>query len=149
MTLLVVFCMCPLPVQSADAVQRMDYGQLMQYILDAEGRVVLVNFWATWCGPCLKEMPYLKKMREDVPEDELAMAGVSLDFDPKAVQKYLEKNPLNFDVFIASADIMDLMEVQSIPATMLYDAKGMQVFEHKGFFPPEELRKEVHKLLEE
>lgn len=63
----------------------------------------LVNFWATWCKPCVEELPYLEQLRGEVPEDELRIVLVSLDFPQQIESKlvpFLEKNPLQSEVVV-------------------------------------------------
>ncbi len=128
-------------------IRTMDYSQLMRYIIDCEGSMVLVNFWATWCGPCLKEMPGLIKLREEIAEDKLHIMGISLDYDPKTYAGYLERNALNFPSFLAAPDLMKLLEIQSIPKMLLFDCEGMEIVSHEGYIPLEELRPKIEDLL--
>ncbi len=144
--LLVMLLACPLQARGAD-LPRMDYGQLMDYVIEHEGKVVLVNFWATWCGPCLKEMPGLMQLREEISHERLVLVGVSLDYDPKAVVDYLEKNKVNFPNYIASPDLMGLMQIRSIPKMLLYDIDGMEVVSHEGYVPLDELRPVIEEHL--
>lgn len=135
------------PAAQAQDVPRMDYDQLMDYVIEHEGAVVLVNFWATWCGPCLKEMPGLMRLREEVSPDQLDMIGISLDYDPKAVEVYLEKKNINFPNYIASPDLMELLQIRSIPKMLLYDTDGMEVVSHEGYVPLDELRPVIEEHL--
>lgn len=128
-------------------VRTMEYSQLMHYIIDCDGSMVLVNFWATWCGPCLKEMPGLIKLREEIPEDKLHIVAISLDYDPKTYAGYLERNPLNFPSFLAAPDLMTLLEIQSIPKILLFDCQGMEIVSHDGYIPIEELRPKIEDQL--
>jgi thiol-disulfide isomerase/thioredoxin len=67
------------------------------------GRRVLVNFWATWCGPCLQEMPALVKAQENVGEKGPIVLGVAMD-DPAHVRAFLAAHPVNYPILIGSLD---------------------------------------------
>lgn len=143
-----VLCTCLLCLAGpARAVDTLDYNQLMDYVAGQKGRVTLVNFWATWCGPCLKEMPSLKRLRSTVPEQKLHVVGISLDFDPSAVDKFLARKPLNYPVFVAGPDLMNLMRIRSIPKTLLYDSEGFEVVNHDGYMSMDALCAKVRSLL--
>ncbi len=128
-------------------VPQLDYQGLMDYIIAQQGKVVLVNFWATWCGPCIKEMPDLLALREAVDPEKLVIVGISLDYDPKTLDRYLEKKPLNFPTYIADPDLMQLLQIRSIPMMRLYDKDGMEVMRQEGYVPLEELRPTIDNLL--
>lgn len=144
--LLLAVLMCPHNGAAGD-VPRLDYDQLMNYVIKHEGKVVLVNFWATWCGPCLKEMPGLMQLRDEISPERLQIVGVSLDYDPKAVDAYLDKNKVNFPNYIASPDLMGLLQIRSIPKMLLYDTDGMEVVSHEGYVPLKELRPKIQEHL--
>lgn len=75
---------------AAEAVERMDYDELMEFVLDSQGTVTVVNFWATWCGPCIRELPGLAELRRDIPREDMTLVGVSLDFDPAQLERFLQ-----------------------------------------------------------
>ncbi len=146
LTLSLVLFATVCPAQKTE-VRRMDYDGLMDYIIDCKGAIVLVNFWATWCGPCLKELPGLMLLREEIPEDKLRIVGVSLDYDPKTFASYVAKKKINFPNYLAAPDLMDLLEIQSIPKMLLFDCDGMEIISHEGYIPLEELRPKIEALL--
>lgn len=131
----------------AQDLPQMGYDGLMDFVIAHQGKVVLVNFWATWCGPCIKEMPGLMQLREEISQESLVMINVSLDYDAKAVVKYIEKKKLNFPNYIASPDLMELLEIRAIPKMLLYDVDGMEVVSHEGYVPIEDLRPTIVELL--
>ncbi len=139
----------PVTVKTGETVESMDYDGLMRYIIAAKGKVVVVTFWATWCGPCLKELPGLMRLRDMLPRETVAFVAVSLDYDPAAMRAFLARRPLNFPAFLAGQDLMDLLRIQAIPRTMLYDANGLQVQNKEGYLPAEELEPLIQGLLAE
>ena len=116
-----------------------------EFDLDSyQGRVVIVNFWATWCGPCRVEIPSLVKLRTSFPEDEVAIVGVSLDSrgTPEQirgmVEEFAEKFDVNYPMFIDSdyelARRFD-REVNfrgAIPVTIVLDQNGVIRGSHIG-----------------
>lgn len=90
------------------------------------GKVVIVDFWATWCGPCIREMPRVKTLHEKLHPKGLEIVGVSLDKDPEALAAFLEKNPLPWET-LAGDDTQELAgkyAVRAIPTMMLVDREG-------------------------
>jgi thiol-disulfide isomerase/thioredoxin len=90
------------------------------------GKVVLVDFWATWCGPCRREMPNVKALHEKLRERGFAVVGVSLDEDQEALAAYLEENAIAWET-LAGEGTQQLAEkygVRGIPTMMLIDKEG-------------------------
>ena len=109
----------------------------------AAGRPLLVNFWATWCGPCREEFPDLVRLRAEYPPEKLGFALVSLD-DPSeiagTVPAFLaEMRATDFDSYLLNADdsdaaisLIDPTWHGELPATFLFDRAGKVVYNHKG-----------------
>jgi len=105
----------------------------MRTLVDqARGKVVLVNFWASWCSPCKMEMPHLMELRRRFSDQDLVMIGVSVDFDAQAAEEYSAKAGLNFPQYHAGDDVMDAFKVSAIPKTMVWDRQGRLVIQHVG-----------------
>ncbi|MGE4298136.1 MAG: TlpA family protein disulfide reductase [Desulfovibrionaceae bacterium] len=134
---LLVLCLVA-PAAAADAPE-MDGAGFRDYVAQRHGRPLVVNLWATWCAPCIKELPGLATVRRTVPDEQLDMIGVSFDFDPGELAAFLDANPLNYPVFLASPDLMETLGVTSIPLTMLFDTNGLQVMRHEGYIAPDAL----------
>jgi len=104
---------------------------------DLEGRPLLINFWATWCAPCLKELPQLNELAEEAG-DSLAVVGVSLDQDPAQLQKFLKQAKLNFDVTWDGGGIARDLGIRAVPLTLAIDAEGNLVGGHQGYATKEQ-----------
>lgn len=123
------------------------YQGVLKAVAENNGKPVLVNFWATWCPPCIMEIPHLMKLREEFDENSLAMLGISLDEDVAPLQRFLERRPLNYDVFHGGPDVMTGFRVTGVPRTVIYDANGRQAFAHDGYLEPEALRRAVAEVM--
>ncbi|AGW12661.1 TlpA family protein disulfide reductase [Megalodesulfovibrio gigas] len=136
------------PVLAQPAV--LDYQGLMDEIRlqgAGRGRPLVVAFWATWCGPCLKEMPGYHALRQTYTEEQLGILLVSLDFDSGAYTRYLQTNPITLPSYLAAPDLMQLMAIKSIPKLLLFDAAGLAILQHEGYLSPEALRDKLEELL--
>lgn len=95
---------------------------------ELRGKVVLVDFWATWCGPCVQEMPHVKKVYEAHSKEGFEIVGVSLDFEKDKLDAYLKTMampwPQHFDGRGWGNAVAQQYGVSSIPTTLLLDRKG-------------------------
>jgi cytochrome c biogenesis protein CcmG/thiol:disulfide interchange protein DsbE len=95
------------------------------HLADFRGKVVLLNFWATWCGPCLDEMPVFARWQKQYGPQGLQVLGVSMDDDAKPVQRFLQKSPLDYPVIMGDTTLAKLYGgVLGLPLTYLIDAQG-------------------------
>ena len=91
-----------------------------------KGKVVFLNLWATWCGPCKVEMPAIQKLYESVGSDSIAFVMLSIDRerDQHKVEKYIKDKAFTFPVFVKSGNLTDLLNVPAIPTTFIIDKNG-------------------------
>jgi thiol-disulfide isomerase/thioredoxin len=113
------------------------------------GKVVLLNFWATWCGPCIAEIPDLIALQERYPDD-LVVIGLSVDEIPPAqVAKFAAGRGINYPVAIAPPALQaQFGGVDSIPTTFIVDRDGGLVQKHVGLVHPVVYEREIRALLE-
>jgi peroxiredoxin len=94
-----------------------------------KGKVVLLDFWATWCGPCREEMPEVKKMWKKYSGDNFVMIGISLDHNKAAFERYIEQEEITWPQYIDGQErnnnVSRLYNVPSIPYTVLIDQYGI------------------------
>lgn len=96
------------------------------------GKTIFINFWATWCPPCIAEMPGINDMYNDIDKDKIEVLMVSFDrkFD-KAIQ-YKNSNDFDFEIYAPAAAIPQMYDSPSIPTTFIINSKGELAFTHKG-----------------
>lgn len=114
------------------------------------GRVVLVNFWATWCPPCRKEIPFLIKIQEKYQARGFTVLGVSMDEGGrKVVAKFLEKLAVNYPVIIGDSSLArGFGGVMGVPVSFLVDRDGNLVKRFDGYVTETVLSREVERLLD-
>jgi thiol-disulfide isomerase/thioredoxin len=100
-----------------------------------EGKALLVNLWATWCGPCRTEVPDLVQLRDEFREAGLTVVGVSLDSPGQedAVRRFAAQYGINYPIVMDyQARVADELETTVIPATVLIDLQGRITWSHIG-----------------
>jgi peroxiredoxin len=115
------------------------------------GKVVLLNFWATWCPPCKIEIPWFAEFTRRYGDQHLAVIGVSLDEDGWAsVRPYAEHNKINYSLAIVNDEISGAYGgVGTLPATFLIDRQGRVAAKHVGIVARSEYETEIARLLAE
>ena len=121
--------------------------QLESAINQARGKVVLVNFWATWCVPCRKELPNLNKLRNEYSEKNLLILGPSLDMYPSSVKRFKKRYDINFPIFLVTEDVQRYYKVSALPKSLLFNRQGKLEMEHLGYLPLQELRDRIDFVL--
>jgi peroxiredoxin len=101
---------------------------------EQRGQVVLVNFWATWCGPCRQEMPHLNRLYDKYKASGFTLLGVNIDDDPRTATSTAARMGLKFPVLLdADKAVSKLYDLGSMPATVLIDRDGKVRFLHRGY----------------
>jgi peroxiredoxin len=103
-------------------------------LAEQRGRVVMVNFWATWCGPCKVEMPHLNRLHEKYRSAGFVLLGVNVDDDPKAALALATRLGITFPVlFDSEKAVSKLYALDSMPFTVLIDRDGKVRHLHRGY----------------
>lgn len=108
-------------------------------LADYKGKVVMVNFWASWCGPCRQEMPLLEKMHKDYKDAGFVLLGVNVDAEAADRDKFLAETPVTFPVLDDSENTAtEVFGVEAMPSSYFVDKNGNLAHLHKGYKPGEE-----------
>ncbi len=107
---------------------------------DWKGKVVVLNYWATWCVPCRSEIPEFNKMHDELSSKGVEVVGISMDEDgAEAVKPYLLKNPMKYTVGLGSGSM------DQLPVTVILDRNGNTIQRFDGLTKPEEIRAAITK----
>src|SRR5690349_18377978 len=97
------------------------------------GKVVYLDFWASWCGPCAQSFPWLNQMQDKYGKD-LTIVGVNVDTEAGAADKFLKRHPARFDIVRdPKGTLPELYKIQGMPSSLLIDASGRVIHQHSGF----------------
>jgi peroxiredoxin len=118
---------------------------------DYRGKVVLLNFWATWCGPCRIEIPWFIQFEKEFKDRGFAVLGVSMDDDGwDSVKPYIERMRLNYRVVMGDSLVSDLYGgVDSLPTTFMIDRQGRVARIHIGLAGRSEYQDDINALLDQ
>ncbi|MGH9796321.1 MAG: TlpA family protein disulfide reductase [Candidatus Acidiferrales bacterium] len=96
-----------------------------------QGKVVFLNVWATWCGPCRREMPAIQRLHDSVSGDGVALVLVSEE-DAAEVRDFMQEEKYTFPVYLSAGAVPKMFDTGTIPATYVINPQGRVVFEHIG-----------------
>jgi thiol-disulfide isomerase/thioredoxin len=115
---------------------------------DSHGKVILLNFWATWCGPCRAEIPDLIALQNKY-KDQLQIIALTVDEDdPATVKKFIEENGINYRVAMATGEIrLKYGGIGALPTSFMVDAEGRVMQKHEGLHDPLLYELEIRALL--
>lgn len=101
---------------------------------EQRGQVVMVNFWATWCGPCRQEMPHLNRLYGKYQASGFTLLGVNVDDDPRQAVAAAARLGLKFPVLLdADKAVIKRYDIGSMPASVLIDRDGRVRYLHRGY----------------
>ena len=115
-------------------------------LVDLRGKVVLLNFWASWCRPCIAKLPLIQQLYEQYAADGLVIIGINLDRSERTMERILEDFNITFrQIFEQAEEIADLYDVVGIPAMFLIDRQGVVRYLHLRH--EDQLRAAIERLL--
>lgn len=104
-----------------------------------KGQVVLINFWASWCGPCRQEMPLLDSLYKKYHKLGFTLVGVNVEPDAKEAEAALQKTPVSFPIlYDPQSKVSALYDVATMPSTVIVDRSGKVRLLHRGYKPGDE-----------
>jgi thiol-disulfide isomerase/thioredoxin len=116
------------------------------------GKVVYVDFWASWCGPCRESFPWLGDLMREYGSKNFIVIGVNVDHDRQRAERFLSDTPAAFPiVYDPTGDIASAFGVTGMPSSILIDRNGKVRFQHAGFSPKneEQYENDLRTLLDE
>lgn len=116
------------------------------------GKVVVMNFWATWCPPCIREMPSLNKLFLDLKSNKgIVFMAIDVDVDIEGAAKFMAKNKFDLPLYTLHAPLPAELETNSIPMTVILDKKGKVAAKHTGMvdFGNQNIKASLIKLADE
>ena len=103
------------------------------------GQVVMINFWASWCGPCRQEMPLLDKMYRKYKPLGFTLVGVNVEPDSTGADGYLKTTPVTYPILLDRENkVSALYNVSAMPSSVIVDRKGRVRYVHHGYKPGDE-----------
>ena len=116
------------------------------------GEVVMINFWASWCGPCRQEMPLLDELYTQYQPLGFTILGVNVEEDPSKAKQLLKESPVNIPIlYDDKSEVSKLYKVVAMPSTVLVDRDGNVRYLHQGYKPgyEESYQQQVRALIRE
>jgi thiol-disulfide isomerase/thioredoxin len=133
MRLLAVVLLLTVGTASAGSFKFKDLQGHEQRLQDYRGKWVLVNFWATWCPPCLEEIPDLMALHEAHKKSDLVVIGVALDSTKESVVEFVAKKKIGYPIVFGNYDLAaQVGEVEVLPTSYLYNPAGKLVSYQQG-----------------
>jgi cytochrome c biogenesis protein CcmG/thiol:disulfide interchange protein DsbE len=116
-------------------------------LADFKGKVVILDFWATWCPPCKREIPDFIKLQSEYGSKGVQIVGIALD-QPGKVEAFVKDNGMNYPVLMGTNEVAaSYGGVEAIPTTFIIDKSGKIVTKYEGFRPKETFESQIKKLL--
>ena len=104
-----------------------------------KGDVVMINFWASWCGPCRQEMPLLDDIYKQYKDMGFVLLGVNVEPDVRSANGWLSKTPVSYPILSdPKSAVSQLYQVQAMPTTVIIDRQGVVRYVHNGYLPGDE-----------
>jgi peroxiredoxin len=108
---------------------------------ELKGQVVMINFWATWCGPCRQEMPLLQQIQAKYEPLGFTLVGINVEPDSTEAQAWLTKVPVSFPIlFDRQNTVAESFGVVGMPSTVFIDRSGNVRYVHRGYKPGDEAK---------
>lgn len=115
------------------------------------GQILVINYWASWCPPCVREMPMLIRTQESLRGEGVQVVGIAIDRAQDA-RDFVSKYPINYPLLVGNPNAVELSRrlgnrLQALPFTVIFDRRGRRVFSHTGELGAEEFRAQLDGVL--
>ena len=139
----------PCSSMAAPSVPSLNLVGLTDMLAKNKGKVIMLNFFATWCPPCRVEIPELVSVRKKYAEKDVLIISLSLDEDAKVVPPFVEKMKMTYPVFMADRDIAKAFKISQIPHNAFYSRDGQLILSEPGMADAEMVEMVFKKLLDQ
>ena len=140
-------------LSESDSLPDLSTFQLDGDLPDLDGKVVLLDFWASWCAPCKASFPAMDEIYKEYKDQGFVILAVSVDNTAKAYKKFADKSEVTFPLLLdTEKKLVSTAEIEAMPTSFLIDKKGIIRSVHKGYFGKktiETYREEIQTLLAE
>jgi thiol-disulfide isomerase/thioredoxin len=110
-----------------------------------EGKPVVLNFWATWCGPCVKEIPTLKEIAKN---SEVQVVSIALDVEgEEIVRPFAQRHGIDYTVLLGDMELFQQFDGYAIPYTLVLDSSGLVVSIYRGLVRAKRLERDLQKAM--
>ena len=115
------------------------------------GKVLVVNFWASWCPPCVEEMPALDRIAQEYVSKNVLIVGIGID-SPSNIREFLQKTPVSYPIVLSGLEGSNLSKQMgntqgALPYTVVINSKGKSIYTKLGKISEEELKKAINSAL--
>lgn len=123
--------------------------ELLDVLAANHGKIILVNFFASFCGPCRKEIPELMQMRKEIPEEELLIIGVAIDRDIRDAAAFVDKLGVHgsYPVYYGGEELAQAYRISAIPFNVIYNRQGHIEVSEAGYIPGEDMKRFLMELI--
>jgi len=114
------------------------------------GKVVYLDFWASWCKPCIKSFPWMNQLVRKYPSETFIVVTINLDEEPEAMHSFLARVRADFDIYHdPSGTIAEKFKIEAMPTSYLFDSNGKIIKKHIGFYTKkvDKYEREIEELL--
>lgn len=146
LAIIVMFLLIPYLSFAAD-VPVLDQDGLTKLLRDNSGKVIMLNFFATWCPPCKAEIPEIVKFRNKYSPDKVMILGLSVDDTPGPLPAFMKQTGINYPVYMAGRDVTDAYDVSSVPHNAFIAPDGRLIISEPGMADAKVLTQVANDLL--